>query len=186
VRAAILDATTALLAEASYDELRIEDVARRAGVNKTTVYRRWPTKVELVADAVRAQSRQSIPVPDTGSFAGDLSALARSVATHLGSAGGARMTRTMVAAATTTAEVSGAMPAFWAHRFALVGTIVERAVERGELPADVDADLLIETLIGPLYVRLLLTGAPITVEVAERVAALVTAGAEQATRRSDR
>jgi len=69
------------------------------------------------------------------------------------------------------------MHAFWADRFAKSGEIVARAIERGDLPPDTDPKLMIETLIGPLWVRLLLTGDPITDDLADRVAELVTAGA---------
>src|SRR5580658_8453688 len=65
-RAAVLDAAVELLAEASYDDLSMENIAARAGVHKTTVYRRWPTKADLVADAIRARSQAVVPLPDTG------------------------------------------------------------------------------------------------------------------------
>jgi AcrR family transcriptional regulator len=81
VRAAVLQATVAALAEDGYEALNVEDVARRAGVHKTTVYRRWPTKPELVADAVRERSDERVEVPDTGTLAGDLQALARALPT---------------------------------------------------------------------------------------------------------
>src|SRR5688572_9801014 len=76
VRAAELAATAEALAEDGYDALSIEAVGARAGVHKTTVYRRWPTKADLVADAARARSEQHVPIPDTGGLAGDLRLLA--------------------------------------------------------------------------------------------------------------
>jgi AcrR family transcriptional regulator len=155
----------------------MEEVARRAGVHKTTVYRRWPTKAQLVAETIRERSRQRVPVPDTGSLAGDLRTLARAVTANVGSETGRRLTRTLVAASATSDEVAEDAVGFWAERLALTAVIVERAVERGELPADSDANLVVETLIGPLYVRLLLTGEPIDAGFADRVAALVAAGA---------
>ena len=69
------------------------------------------------------------------------------------------------------------MHSFWAERLASTGLVVERAVERGELPPHTDPNLIIETLIGPLWIRLLLTGEPITDDLADRVAELVAAGA---------
>ena len=180
VRGAVLDAAIELLAEAGYDGFSIEEVAARAGVHKTTVYRRWPTKPDLIADASQNRSRALVPTPDTGTLLGDLRALARSVARNIGSADGGRMTRTMVAAATTSPEAASGVADFFAGRIALAHVIIERAVARGELPADVDAELVIETLIGPLYVRLLLTGEPIDAAFAGRVAAVVAAGAPAA------
>jgi AcrR family transcriptional regulator len=81
-----------------------------------------------------------------------------------------------VAAAAASEELTVAMRGFWTERMAASTAIVERAVERGEVPADVDATLVIESLIGPLWVRLLLTGGPIDDEVADKVADLVVAG----------
>ena len=178
VRAAVLEATIAALAESSYDALRIEDVAARAGVNKTTVYRRWPTKAELVTEATLDHSAGAVPLPDTGSLATDLRALARSVAANIGSATGGRMARTMVVAAATSDEVAANAPEFWSMRLGLARTIIDHAVARGELRKDADANVIIESLIGPLYVRLLLTGERITRTFADEVADLVTAGAK--------
>jgi AcrR family transcriptional regulator len=175
----VLAATNDLLAEDGFEALRVETVAARAGVHKTTVYRRWPSKASLVADAARERSRQMVPVPDTGSFAGDLRALARAIAANIGSAEGSRRTRTLVAAAATSDDVAAVSLDFWAERFELTGAIVERAVARGELPEGTDSRLVIETLIGPMYVRLLLTGEPIDRGFADRVAALVVAGTQR-------
>lgn len=180
VRAAVLEAAADVLAEVGYDAFVIEDVATRAGVHKTTVYRRWPTKAELIADATRARSIDLVPTPDTGSLRGDLQALARSVARNIGSDTGERITRTMVAAAATSPDAAGGTADFFAERIALAHVIVERAISRGELPKGTDANLVIEALIGPLYVRLLLTGEPVNAAFADRVASVVAAGAPAA------
>jgi AcrR family transcriptional regulator len=177
VREAVLAATVEVLAEDGYAGLGVEAVAARAGVHKTTVYRRWPTRAELVADALRERSERYVPVPDTGTLAGDLRALARAVAANIGSASGAAMARTLVAAAATSSEVAETAAEFWDERLRLTGVIVERAIARGELPEGTDPNLVIETVIGPLYVRLLLTGERIDAAFAARAAALVAAGA---------
>lgn len=177
VRAAVLGATAELLMEVGYDQLTVDEVARRAGVHKTTVYRRWPTKPELVTDAVREQSAETVPIPDTGSLLGDLRQLAAAVANNIATEGGARRTRTIVAAAASSDELATSVHAFWAHRLAMCAPIVERAVARGELTADTDPDLIIETLVGPLWLRLLVTGEPIDGQLTNHVAELVAAGA---------
>ena len=177
VRDAVLVATAELLAATPYDALRIEDVAVRAGVNKTTVYRRWPDKAALVADAARARSASAVPVPDTGSLVGDLVAFGQAVADNLSSDIGGRLTRTLVTAAATSAEVADEAPRFLQERLGGASAMIERAVARNEIAPGLDASLLIETLIGPLFVRLLVTGEPITRAVAEQVAVLVAAGA---------
>ena len=177
VRTAILDATSALLMEVGYDEFSIDDVAARAGVHKTTVYRRWPRKSELIADAVSVQSERDISILDTGSLLGDLRALARSVVANISSEGGARRSRSIVAAAANSDELAAEAHTFWAGRLTATAPIVERAIARGELAPDTDATLLVETLVGPLWLRLLLTGEPIDDDFADRVAELVADGA---------
>lgn len=176
MRAAVLDATLVELSASSYEQLRIEEVADRAGVNKTTVYRRWPTKSELVAAAALANSQRAVPIPDTGSLAEDLRALARSVAANIGTEPGRRITRNLVAAACAADDAAAGMAAFWSERIELARAIVDRAIARGELDGDVDADLVIETLIGALYVRLLMTGEPITADIADAAASIVHDG----------
>ena len=177
VRTDVLAATTEILTESGYDGLSVDAVAARAGVHKTTVYRRWPTKAELIADALSERSEQHVPVPDTGTLTGDLSALARAVAANIGSEVGGAMARTLVAASITASDIAETGASFWAERLERTGVIVERAVARGEIPKGSDPHVIIEALIGPLYVRLLLTGEPIDATFADRVAALVAAGA---------
>jgi AcrR family transcriptional regulator len=176
VRSAVLSATLEVLVETGYDGMNIDAVAARAGVHKTTVYRRWPTKAALVAAAAADRSEQLVPVPDTGSLVGDLTALARSIADNLSSELGAGLARTIIAAAAASDEVAQVNREFWAVRLALTETVVERAVARGEVRADVDARAVIETLIGPIYVRLLLTGEPLDASFVEEVAAIVARG----------
>ena len=86
------------------------------------------------------------------------------------------MTKTLVAAAATSPSVAEVTHAFWAERLRLTGAIVARAIARDELPADVDANVVIESLVGALYVRLLLTGEPLDDDVADQVAGAVASG----------
>lgn len=173
VRNSVLNAVLELLAEEGFERLSIEKVANRAGVHKTTVYRRWSTRAELVLDAARATSRQNVPVPDTGSFHGDLIELARSVAANIGTEPRTQITRSIVAASIGSEELASSMHTFWAERLSLTIPVVERAINRGELPPTTDANLIIETLIGPMWLRLLLTGETIDDDLADRVAGLV-------------
>jgi AcrR family transcriptional regulator len=177
VRAAVLAATVDVLAEVGYEVLSIEDVAGRAGVHKTTIYRRWPTKAELVMDATRERSAQNVAVPDTGTLLGDLTALARAVAANIGSSVGSQMTKNLVAASATSTTVAENTPTFWAERLQLTRVIIERAIARGELPRAIDANLVVETLVAPLFLRLLLTGEPLSKTVADQIARIVAAGA---------
>ena len=183
VRTSVLEATSELLMEMGYDQFSVDDVASRAGVHKTTVYRRWPSKAELIADAVRVHSAEHVPIPDTGSLLGDLQALAGSVIANISSDDGSRRSRAIIAAAAHSPDLTASMNSFWAERFAMSVPIIERAVQRGELPPDSDADLIIAALIGPIWVRFLLTGEPIDDDLAHRVAQLIAAGATATTER---
>lgn len=177
VREAVLDATIGLVSEIGYDDVSIDAIAARAGVHKTTIYRRWSNKSALVAAAASANSQAQVPIPDTGSLVGDLQALARSVVANIGTDEGGRRSRSIAASAIASDGLASDMQQFWAERLRLSSAVVERAIERGELRAGVDTKVVVETLIGPLWLRLLLTGDPITDEVADQVAALVAAGA---------
>jgi AcrR family transcriptional regulator len=179
VRAAVLEATSAVLDERGYERLTVEEIATRAGVHKTTIYRRWPTKALLVEAAALAHAEQNIPIPDTGTLLGDLQALGRAVAATIGAEIGARRSRSIVAAAAASSAVATSLNAFWTERLSLARPIVERAIARGEIPASTDPNLVIEALVGPLWMRLLLTGGPIDNEVADQLATLIATGARR-------
>jgi AcrR family transcriptional regulator len=175
-RAAVLQATVAELLEVGYARLRLESVAERAGVHRTTVYRRWPDRQDLVLEALLDQRDADVPVPDTGSLREDLRRLAHSIVRTLTSPVGAALARTMAAQ-------SGPAPAiarFWAERLQLAGVIVARAVERGELPPGTDPQLLIEAMVGPLYLRLLYTARPLTPAYADQLVDLLLEGVASA------
>jgi AcrR family transcriptional regulator len=169
VKAAVLASVQDELVEAGYANLTYERVAARAGVHKATVYRRWPTKAQLVADAVLAQAGQAVPMPDTGSIRQDLRTLAHAVVANITSQPGEELLRTLVSDAARVTEIVVAGRAFWAHRFSLTAAVIRRGIDRGELPPDTDIDFLIEVLIAPLYLRLLVIGQPLTTEYADRV-----------------
>lgn len=166
----MLDATTALLDADGYDGVSYDEVARRAGVHKTTVYRRWPSKPELVADAVGLLAEEQIPVPDTGSLRDDLLALGHAVAATNSSEAGRRRSRSIVAAAAHSDEMATALHEFMRRRIDLCAPVVSRAIARDELPADADANHVIEAAVGPIWFRLLLTGEPVDEEFVTAVA----------------
>lgn len=172
----MLTATAELLDEVGYDGVTYDEVAGRAGVHKTTVYRRWPSKPELVAEALDLHSEEHVPVPDTGTLSGDLVALGTAVAANTAAAGGRRST-SIVAAATHSEELATTVHRFMDRRVTLTELIVERAIERGELPSGVDPRLVIEVLVGPIWFRFLLTGEPIDEDFVASLVTLIEAGA---------
>ena len=135
------EAALALLAEVGYDRLTMDAVAARARAAKTTIYRRWRDKAELVVDALN--SLKGVPeIPDTGSLQQDLRVLAESI-TSTESKFGAQVTIGMVNALAHDAglrEVFGEK--FLAPRMAGFRTVFERAVARGEMPGGHDLDVL--------------------------------------------
>jgi AcrR family transcriptional regulator len=161
VRADAIAATLQELAEAGYSALSLESVARRAGVHKTTLYRRWGTREELVLEAMLDRAGEHISVPDTGSVRDDLLELAQTVAANAASPEVAAMARATAAQSPYDARLAAANRRFWAERLALDGVIVERAIERGEVRPGTDAERVIEAVLGPIHLRLLLTGEPI-------------------------
>ena len=161
VRADTIAATLAELAERGYTALSLESVARRAGVHKTTLYRRWGTREELVLEAMLERAGEHISVPDTGSLREDLLELARTAAANASSPEVAAMARAVAAESPRDGRLAAANRRFWAERLALDGVIVERAIERGEVAPGTDPGRVIEAVIGPIHLRLLLTGKPI-------------------------
>ena len=135
------EAALVLLAEVGYDRLTMDAVAARARAGKTTIYRRWPGKAELVVDALN--SLKGAPaIPDTGSLRHDLRALAESI-TSAESRFGAQMTIGMVNALAHDGELRRVFgEKFIAPRTAAFRTVFERAVARGEMPGGHDLDLL--------------------------------------------
>ena len=161
VRADALAATLAELAETGYTALSLESVARRAGVHKTTLYRRWGTREELVLEAMLDRAGERISVPDTGSLRQDLFELARTAAANAATPEVAAMARAIAAQAPHDSRLAAANHRFWDERLALDAVIVERAIQRGEITPGIDSRRVIESLLGPIHLRLLLTGEPI-------------------------
>lgn len=160
-----------LLAEHGYEQLRLADVASRAEVNKTTVYRRWPNKAALVADLLASFTRRAVATPDTGSLRGDLERLLGDIAATLDHPA----VRAVLRGALTADADSDARRAradFWAERIRRSSVIVERAIARGEVAARTDPRSLLEMAAGPVYLRALFTLDPVDeqylVELADR------------------
>ncbi len=158
VRGDAISATLAELAERGYSALSLESVARRAGVHKTTLYRRWGTREELVLEAMLDRAGEHINVPDTGSLRADLLELARTAAANAASPEVAAMARAVAASSPHDDRLAAANRRFWTERLALDAAIVERAIARGEADPSVGPQRVIESVLGPIHLRLLLTG----------------------------
>jgi AcrR family transcriptional regulator len=177
VRAAVLAAALSELTETGYAALTVENVARRASVHKTTVYRRWPNRESLVADAVTGLAGTRVPFPDSGDISADLRALARSLVRFLASPAGRAVIAAMLSDAGRIPEVAAARRRFFEDRYRQAEPIIARAVDRGELPPGTDPAEVIRSVIAPIYLRVLVTAEPISPNIADTAANAALAAA---------
>ncbi|HLL65900.1 MAG TPA: TetR/AcrR family transcriptional regulator [Micromonosporaceae bacterium] len=156
----ILRATYALLAEVGYEGLRLDAVAARARASKATLYRHWPGKAQLVADAVRSCQASRHQPPDTGSLRGDLVAMLNVMASSMTQDDGplfaglvmAMQNDPELAAEVRRNRASGATPAAAIHA---------NAVNRGELDPDSNPQLIDEIAPAVMFMRCFALGEPI-------------------------
>jgi AcrR family transcriptional regulator len=177
VRAAVLQAAGDALAELGLDRLDLADVARRAGVGKTTVYRRWGTVTGLVADLLTDMAEQSLPRARTGDLLADLRANARLVRRTLTDPRQSALFTAVIAAATCDPRTAQALHRFYETRIEEWAPCVREAIDRGELPAGTDAHEVIRAVSAPLYYRLLASGDPLDEAAADRAAEAAVAAA---------
>ncbi|GAB3659367.1 TetR/AcrR family transcriptional regulator [Glycomyces tarimensis] len=170
VRAAVLRAAGDALAERGFDNIDLADIAHRAGVGKTTVYRRWGTVPGLVADLLTEMAEESLPRSETGTLLGDLTAQARLVRRTLADPRQGRLFRALIIAAGCDSQAEAALHRFYATRTAEWAPCVEQAVERGEIPRGTDAAEVVKAVSAPLYYRLLMGGDPLDEAAADRAA----------------
>lgn len=171
----MVDAVLAELTEAGYDEVTVEQVATRSGVHKATLYRRWGGVDGLVAEALAHSAEAGWRVPDTGSLAGDLRAVTRAVLVGFTDPAFGGAATALINAALRSTQGAQALAGFFAARLTEAAAVVTQAVERGELPAGVDAVEVVRTATAPLYYRLFITGEPLDETIADRAAAAALA-----------
>ena len=171
---AILNATRELLAEFGVRGLTIEGVAARAGVAKTTIYRRWRSKDELALAVLIDMVENVVATPDLGDTTAELTAFVDAAVRILGSTLMGRVMQGLVSDLATDPELATAFrERVVTMRVAEVRRLIERGIERGEIRADADVELAHELLFGPVYYRLLLSGAPLDKGLAARIVAAV-------------
>lgn len=158
-RAAILAATVASVLERGIDGASVEDICARSGVARTTVYRHWDTKPELVLDAL-SQSLQPPTDPDTGQVRDDLVELVGGFARALADGPLARLLAVMAEGATRDEDLARVHHREAGRRHAVVRDAVDRGIARGQLPAGLDVDHAVAALLGPVVYRVMLAGQP--------------------------
>jgi AcrR family transcriptional regulator len=155
-----LAAAKDLIIERGVANLSIEEVAARSGVAKTTIYRHWPERAALIIDTVRS-TFEHVTTPDTGSLRRDLETyFGELVRADLGGKMG-KLIPCLIDAAARDPEIEMLLDRIAVERQQPVMTIIGRAQERGELPPDLDPDVVIGTVIGPIVFRKVLLRRPV-------------------------
>jgi AcrR family transcriptional regulator len=173
---AIVTATLELMAERGIRDLRMDDVADRAGVGKATIYRRYRSKDELVSDAV-ATLVSEIAIPDSGSTRTDLLVLmTQAVELYSGSLAAGLIPAVLEEASRNPELASTVRERFLAGRRAALSAVLQRGVRRGDLRRGLDLELALDVLGGAIFYRLLVTGGPIDDRLADGIVELVLRG----------
>lgn len=173
---AVLEATTEELGRVGYGAMRFEDVACRAGVAKTTIYRRWPTKRELVEDALSTIADGMLLPPQTGQLRSDLVALGATMVKVLGSAKGQAIVR-MMTAEDADPELITITRCLRDDTTAPPRQVIVDAVARGELRSMKRGELLLETMMGAIHHRVFLLREPPDAEQLQELVDLLLDGA---------
>ncbi len=155
---ALRRAALELVAEIGYDRLTIDAVAARARAGKATVYRRWASKAELVADAVVCDACKGLEAPDTGSIRSDLLALSEHMWLRSGPVPRASVMAGMMSALLASPELRDAFHAAGRPPESVVAAVVRRAVERGEIPEPEDLETVGLVMPGMCMFHLVKTG----------------------------
>ncbi|MBL1120433.1 TetR/AcrR family transcriptional regulator [Streptomyces sp. 110] len=172
IRAAVFEE----LATVGYGRMSIERVARRAGVGKAAIYRRWRSKLPIVLEVVSALAKQGLPTPDTGSLQGDIKVLLEATARVLWHPMAAQIIPDLFAESARNPDMAQALQAAVRDSQRGVAEVVIRnAVNRGELSADTDVDLALDLASGPLYWRLTTMRSPLPEGYLDGLAAATTA-----------
>ncbi|MEO6224260.1 MAG: TetR/AcrR family transcriptional regulator [Sphingomicrobium sp.] len=155
VREAVLE----LIVEGGYAACTFSNVAARAGIERSTLYRRFPDRWATIIDAFMARSALEVMPDTTGSFAGDLKSVLRKLADTLSGPLGPAL---MAAAGELRACPEADYPrAYFDQRVAQLKPMFDAAVERGELAADVERETLFSFAAGPIYFRMFIAGRPV-------------------------
>jgi AcrR family transcriptional regulator len=176
ITAAIRQAVIQELASVGYGRLSIEAVARRAGVAKTAIYRRWASKLELVLEIVAEVAGPRLSLPDTGSLRTDIEIVLQIAARALRHPMASQIIPDLLAEAARNNQIADTLQeALRANQRQIGAGLVERAVERGELSAGADPELAVDLIVGPLYWRLAIARTPLTEAYITRLATATAA-----------
>jgi AcrR family transcriptional regulator len=177
VRTAVLAATHQELIENGYGGLNLDKVATRAGVGRTTVYRRWGNACGLLVDLTSELSDRLMRFEETGSLAGDLHAMADSLLAGLSDQAYWAVFESTIVSAASDEQARADLRSYYDRQIAAGAALVERAVERGELPEGTDCQAVVQAVAAPFYYRLLVRREPPDEALARQAAGAALAAA---------
>lgn len=176
-RVAVLMATLDELAERGYAGLTVEAVAARSGVHKTTVYRRWASAEGWSRRRSRWGPSEWTP-PDTGSLQGDLAGIGRELVRYFTEPSLSALPMASISAAFLSERAAESLRAYYEDRHARCAVVVERAVARGEVPADIDAVEVVRAATAPVFYRLFVSREAVDDSVADNAARVAVVAAK--------
>lgn len=164
----VLRAASELLSESGVGGVSIDEVSRRSGVAKTTIYRHWPTRADLVIDTC-SQLSASQDVPDTGTLAGDVRALLLGIAELLRTARWSSVMPSIIDAAERDPSLAAVHSRIQRGHADPLRAVITRAMRHGDLPATTDLAVVIAGLLGPLFYRRWFSREPLDARFVEGV-----------------
>ncbi|WP_194923624.1 TetR/AcrR family transcriptional regulator [Catenulispora pinisilvae] len=176
-REAIIDAAIALLQQVGYEGFTIERLARDAEVGKQTIYRWWPSKAAVIAEAVGTRARHTIPLPDTGALGADLRQFFETTFEQSEDPDVMSELKSMMAASIENPEAARPFYDFLAGRRATLRLLFERGADRAEVSPEADLDFLTDLAYGLLWYRGLIGHRPLDDEAARKLAGALVAAA---------
>ena len=180
-RERVLTTTLDLLTEAGLDELTIDEISRRSGVAKTTIYRHWPNRSALVIDACSRMTDSDEAPPDTGSLEGDVRAILTNIAELLGTARWSSIVPSIVDVAEHDPAFADIHSGIQRRHAAPLRSALDRAALRGEIPSTADRDAITAALLGPLFYRRWFSRGKLDTKFVETIIRSTLAGLRQDT-----
>ncbi|MEJ3653516.1 TetR/AcrR family transcriptional regulator [Actinomycetes bacterium KLBMP 9759] len=174
-RRAILDAAADLLRDGGPAGITIDRIASEAGVGRQTIYRWWPSKGAVLAEAMTTLAAAAVAGPWSGTLAHDLHTFIAATFRAAGDETTAGLLRATLSEALRDEPAASALADFTARRREQLATLIAKARRRGEIGADADVDLVVEQVFGVLWYRIAVTREPLRADLADRLTAAAMA-----------